>query len=584
MELDRIDIKNFRSIQNAEIIFNHNCLILLGKNEAGKSNVLKAIASVFGKYPVSKSDKRKRIGGEIIEKSYVRAIFKLSELDVDEIVSRFQKKYSDANLIKFKNDKTLRDYVKVVFREVLIQLNLNDLIIQNVYWKYNKKDFELDSVLFLLSNVFKKGEDPNSVKFNLETSVWEIANELLTEQKFNCHYWEYNKGFLLPNKVNRNTFIADSSSVKGLENLFTMCGITNIGKEFVDAYDQDGDYINFLDQISEKVTSIFRKAWGDFENTSIELSSDGDDIVIKVANKVKYSFEDRSDGFKKYISILLMLSTESRSNRINEKDLILIDEPDQSLYPTSATYLKEELLEISKKSKIIYSTHSQYMIDSNCIDRHIIVEKKDDITTLKSEKALAPFSDDELLRRAIGTSIFECLKPKNIIFEGYLDRELFNKYCTWHKKTANFKDNGIVYLSGISGVESLVQILMLAKKKFIIVADSDKTSNDRQLEFAKNYPDFKKNWIGYATVCDTISTMEDFIKEEIIEAELKKNDEAFVYDKTKNAIQNIEKQTGKENEKKREIKNNLIKALKKEQIKEDYGAYLDSLIEKVEAL
>lgn len=106
------------------------------------------------------------------------------------------------------------------------------------------------------------------------------------------------------------------------------------------------------------------------------MRPNGSEISIKVANKAKYTFEDRSDGFKKFISVLLMISTKARSNMIGERDIILIDEPDQSLYPTSARFLKEELLKISEKAKLIYSTHSQYMIDSTCIDRHIIVEKE----------------------------------------------------------------------------------------------------------------------------------------------------------------------------------------------------------------
>jgi predicted ATPase len=97
-----------------------------------------------------------------------------------------------------------------------------------------------------------------------------------------------------------------------------------------------------------------------------------------------------------------MLSTQSRSKKIKENDLILIDEPDQSLYPTSAQYLRDELLTIAKKSKVIYATHSQYMIDVNNLDSHLIVEKNDDVTTLNKANNKAPFATDELLRRAIG--------------------------------------------------------------------------------------------------------------------------------------------------------------------------------------
>lgn len=60
MKLDRIVISNFRSIKDTTIFFDSNCKILIGKNEAGKSNVLKVIAAVFGQYNVGSKDRRKK--------------------------------------------------------------------------------------------------------------------------------------------------------------------------------------------------------------------------------------------------------------------------------------------------------------------------------------------------------------------------------------------------------------------------------------------------------------------------------------------------------------------------------------------
>lgn len=78
MELTKIQIENFRSIKSENIILDHNCIILLGKNEAGKSNVLKAIAAVLGEYIVLNKDKRKRIDNEEIKNYYIRAVIKLN--------------------------------------------------------------------------------------------------------------------------------------------------------------------------------------------------------------------------------------------------------------------------------------------------------------------------------------------------------------------------------------------------------------------------------------------------------------------------------------------------------------------------
>jgi AAA15 family ATPase/GTPase len=580
MELSNLSIKNFRSIKDEEIIFDHNCLILLGKNEAGKSNVLKAIAAVFGEYIVKDRDKRKRIDTEKIEEYYVRATLKLKKNEVLNLVNKLQKKFTNSNKIIFKSKRTLFEFAEFYFSEILIQINISNE--QKPFfsrWGLENTDFELEQPLFLIGNDIVLVSTNNTL-FDIENEIFLLAQELYKSNPIKCHYWQYNDNFLLPNKVSITKFLSDPSSVKGLENIFTLCKRENIKQEFEDTLSQDGDYSNLLDQVSKSVSSTFQKIWKDFKDTAIQLSSDGGEIVIKVVNKTKYSFEDRSDGFKKFISILLMLSTQSRSNKIHEMDLILIDEPDQSLYPTSARYLRDELFNISKNSKVVYSTHSQYMIDSSCIDRHLIVEKKEDITTIKKEDRNASFSNDELLRQAIGSSIFECLQPINIIFEGWLDKELFIKYCDFVKCKKDFDNHGIVYLGGISGVDSLVQLLILAKKKFLIISDSDSPSNNKRDIFKKTYPEYIDSWLSYADVTNTISTMEDYFSIEHLKNVLNEY-KHFEYNINLNAIENISIATKKDKELIQSIKNKLIQKIKKENIENDYYDFLNKMKEKL---
>ncbi|MCL2414531.1 MAG: AAA family ATPase [Bacteroidales bacterium] len=583
MQLTKIQIENFRSIKSQTIIFDHNCLVLVGKNEAGKSNILRAISAVFSQYKVSGKDKRKRIGNEKISNYYVRAVLKLSEDDFDKILERFQKKYENTESIIFTSKKTLRDFIKTVFHEYLIRINIADEgKIMHSYWTYKKKDFDLENDIYLVGNSFNNLGV--GTKKELTSLILAEIKELYDENPYNCHYWAYNDKHLLPNSISIANFMNDPTVCEPLKNIFVLSGREDINVEFTNAMAEDGDYENLLPQISEEVTQTFREIWEDFKETSIQLRPNGTEMSIKIANKAKYSCEDRSDGFKKFISILLMLSTQARTNKIGERDIILIDEPDQSLYPSSARYLRDELLKIAETSKVIYSTHSPYMIDSECIERHLIVEKKDDITTAEKQDRNAPFSKDELLNRAIGTSIFDCLQDKNIIFEGWFDKELFNKHCGFHKKTEEFKNVGKVYLAGISGVETLVQILILANKKFIIVADSDQTSNSRKKEFENNYKEFSQNWLSYADVVEKVSTMEDFFESSYISEHLTVEHSKFVYKEDKSAVENIESVTKTDKEKKQKIKNELVNKVSKENIKEDYKNFVVQVKEKLSNL
>lgn len=565
MNLEKITIKNFRSIKEQVIKIEHNCIILVGKNEAGKSNILKAIAAVFGEYKISDNDKRKRIKNETIEDYLIDVDIQLSDNDINEIAKRFIEKYP---LFMLSGKSTIEDLIRDIFGTIILTISIEkDAKPKLEFYDYSSHSYKSET-----------GEDIEMAILNL----WTIVENYYNENSYKCHYWHYKDDYLLPSKVAIPTFTANPNSCKGLKNLFTLCNRGNINKEFKDAISQDGDYINLLEQVSQETTAIFREIWKDFAETSIELKPNGNEILIKVKNEANYSMEDRSEGFKKFVSILLMLSAPSRKNEINDKDIIIIDEPDNSLYPSSARFLRDELLKIAEKSFIIYSTHSQYMIDTNCIDRHYIVEKNFDITSVHQSPD-AEYCDDSVLLNAIGVNIFECLKPKNLIFEGWLDKKLFDIYLTSLNPSLQkiFSGIGKVYLHGISGVYTLVQILILADKSFVVISDSDKPSLDKRNDFFEKYPEFQNSWYDYANIISEISTVEDFLKSEYVEKSVKKSHPGFIFDKKKTTIQNIEALVSGNKEMKQQLKKELICNATVKDIKPDYKTFIQVIAKNV---
>ena len=582
MQIKEIQIENFRSIKSETISFDKKCLILIGKNEAGKSNFLKAIAALFKEYSLSSKDKRKKISNEIINERYIQADFIFSEEDVNKIEKEILENWPIVKDITFNDNYSLKDYIKFELPCFRYRIDVGD--------NKTPRFVHLDNKQTVVQPIGFISEDCNS--FSIEpkennTEIFELIESVLSDyydaNPYKCIFWHYDNNLLLPDRVNIQQFVKDPSSCKSLQNVFVMCKRTDIKKEFENAIEEDGDYTNLLEQVSKETTKEFRKIWKDFKNTAIELKADGNDILIKVADNAKYTFSDRSDGFKKFISVLLVLSTRARSNSIGERDIVLIDEPDQSLYPTSAKYLKDELLKISEKSRVIYSTHSQYMLDTNCIERHLVIEKKDDITTINRNIEYAPFNDDELLRRAIGSSIFENLKPKNIIFEGWLDKEIFYKYKEFNKDK-RFDSFGITYLHGVTGASTLASILIMAEKKFIIVADSDKTSMDKRKTFERDYPEYKDSWIAYGDVDNSVSTLEDFLQEDYIEDSIKSTGNPnFSYNKNKKAIENIEKNYPDKDERQK-MKKVLVDNIEKKNIKDSYSVFVNALYNKLTTL
>ena len=380
MQLKKIVISNFRSIKNIEIeikeINGKNCIILVGKNEAGKSNILKAIAAVFGKYQVSIKDQRKEIGDENIEDKdcYIRAVFSLNEDDIKKVINDFKDKYQNIEIIKFKESITIEDFINYSFNEILLRINIcNENKPYQAYWVGNKK-YSFDKKVFIKPNTFifeENGTEQEILSVDkLETILFNnCIKDLLNN--YECIFWEYKSEYLLPSNVNIEEFKANPDISIPLKNIFYLSDKKNIEEEIEKSLKKDDSLDNLLEKVSEKATKEFKKVWKDLKDTEFTLRKDGDNINIFVKNKVKYSCEDRSDGFKRFLAILIMLSTQSRINNLNDKDIILIDEPDTCLYPTSARFLRDELLNISKNSIVIYSTHSPFMIDTKCIKRHL---------------------------------------------------------------------------------------------------------------------------------------------------------------------------------------------------------------------
>jgi len=60
MKLDYIRIKNFRSIKDCRIKFDIPCRTLVGINESGKSNVLRALRLLSDRFKISKTSRHSR--------------------------------------------------------------------------------------------------------------------------------------------------------------------------------------------------------------------------------------------------------------------------------------------------------------------------------------------------------------------------------------------------------------------------------------------------------------------------------------------------------------------------------------------
>lgn len=216
-----------------------------------------------------------------------------------------------------------------------------------------------------------------------------------------------------------------------------------------------------------------------------------------------------------------MISVNVKTDDLTDT-LLLIDEPEISLHPSGARYLREELIKISKTNYVVYSTHSIFMIDSGDISRHYIVKKKDEITTIEPAKD-SNIADEEVLYNALGHSVFAVLKEKNLIFEGWNDKCLFSvalQGATTALKN-KYKDFGMCHAKGVGTIKTITPMIELAQRECLIISDSDKPAKDQQ----KMYRQEKGfgEWKHYQDIDASLvaNTGEDFIKNDFITKQVK---------------------------------------------------------------
>lgn len=338
-------------------------------------------------------------------------------------------------------------------------------------------------------------------------------NKITKSYLIHALFWEYDESNLLPSEISLDIFAAKPGDCIPLRNMFILGGMNKIKVE-IDRIKtlSNNQKQNFLNGIASKTTAHFRSVWKEYKNIEFQLRLDGDKIIPAIKEKNSFDLSKRSDGFKRFVTFLLMISVNVKTNNLNNT-LLLIDEPDSSLHPSGARYLRDELIRISSKNYVLYSTHSIFMIDAGNIGRHYIVKKAEEITTIEPARD-SNLAEEEVIFNALGYSVFETLNERNIIFEGWKDKKLFLTALEHAPAAvrASLKNVGICHAKGAKHIKAITPMIELAKRKCLILSDSDKPAKEQQKQYKqmRGYGD----WKTYQDVDASLVALtgEDFVK------------------------------------------------------------------------
>ena len=356
MKLVSIKISNYRSIdyitipidQLSDETFTYG---LIGVNEAGKSSILKAMALKDGLITLSQKDFRD-------SKKPISISFEYQVIDAAE-------------------KHIYLDWIAKV--QLGATQSMSDCLLVVHSFAY---DSRTKTTIF-----FAKRSDGEFV---------ELPPDVCLSSAFhNSIFWTAEDKYLISHPINLASFSENPDEISvPLRNCFSLAGITNIKERISQLADDSTEVEHLQTELGEKVTDHIKTVWPGHPIKITFLITNGlINFHVKdtdSSGKAKTA-DQRSDGFKQFVSFLLTISAQNKNDQLSNA-LLLLDEPETHLHPQAQEYLLAEVKKISKNERnniVIFATHSNFMIDKEDLSRNFRITKDRESTKLEKFSRVA---------------------------------------------------------------------------------------------------------------------------------------------------------------------------------------------------
>ena len=506
MILKSVKILGYKSIDEIEFSMekynNSFTKILLGKNGAGKSNILSALTALDllkNETPVNFY----KVQNQQYEPSRVEIVYCMEpethnyqkfiteHVDVSEKILKSIKIVSACHHVVLDPDDNEYgeywsfEYFPVCFDNIVYKPASNNQIAQ----LKEKTDISEE----------QRGEYTAFSEELFEKNIKPLLEQWCEKYEVQVIYWKPDPQYLVENEVPLKEFAENISKYPLVKNIFRLIGLDtkeDIANKISSMEKNSNLRAKLQHLLSKETTNYLNKKWKEHDDISIEVTIDAElNLLIKVQDKDKddnfYDMEDRSEGFKHFVSLLLTLSTDNDKNVLKNK-LILIDEPENHLHPSGIRDMLQELLKIGQNNYVFVSTHSDFMLDHNAKERHYIVSKKCGETNVKHITSDTDLNDDEVLQAAFGINVIkDFLSPHKLLVEGASDKNLI------YKALLRVEPNTDVRITNGNGsnIVSIASRMAFDSIYPIVVLDDDKAGQQMKKDVIKLGQDYSDSTV-----------------------------------------------------------------------------------------
>lgn len=478
MKLVSFSVSNYRSITRAHKIKLHDLTILVGKNNEGKSNIIKAISlsmNIIKKYTYFPH--KKLIG-----------YYKDFDYGYDYV---WQRDFPVSNQNKENGSKN------TVF-ELEFLLTEQEL---NQFNKFTKS--RLSTPDFIIIIEIGKDNYPKLKVSKKGTS--KLNNKVLLINEFVAKNIVFNYIPAIRTESQAIDLIRD--------NLAQELKVVENNPEYINAINT----INRLQReplngIAKKVLETLTTFIPSIQNVKIDIeenirkSSLRRAVEVSIDDGVLTNIDYKGDGIKS-LATLAMLT--DRYN-VEQSSIIAIDEPEAHLHPGSIRQLNIILQGLVKDNQVIIATHNQLFINKKDIKSNIIVSSGK-ASPAKSIKEIRDILDVKLADNLISCNY-------KIFVEGTTDKKIIESLLYKKPKIKNALINNEISVESLGGASKLVSRLYESNNTifdYYVLLDDDESGHDAY-DKAK-----KQNLIDLSKITFTkcigksFSELEDLLKPEI---------------------------------------------------------------------
>lgn len=549
MQLKSFRITNFRSIKDSGIIDVSRITALLGRNESGKSNLLRGLHSLNpldgfkALNPIKDFPRDRRLEECTDDTEVVDTTWFLDESDKEELLEilpratnvtkiNVGRRYGESRYVGFPE---LRG---IPFDAADIQAKVKKIAAGMRAKAAEGNTLEAAADAFEQKTAITKVRDTWAVDFaaaakaartalagadvDLTDSQDKLLNELeelsdtITadkEAQKKARSWAVEaipKFFYLDDypeldghqdmaaymqRKNQGRQHQTDSQRKADENFEKLCKVASLSPSTLEELRQRGDAEQrnqLVNRASAVVTNEVRRLWKDRE-LKVRFNLDGNHFDTLISDPtatydVEVNLNDRSRGFQWFFAFYVTFAADTDGGKV-ENAILLLDEPGLYLHAKSQGDLLKHF-EDDFTNQILYSTHSPFMVPTHRLDSVRTVNIADKIGTTVTNNPTGDAKTLFPLQAALGYDLAQSLfvGPNNLVVEGVTDFWILttvNAYLSDNGKTTLSSDLTLTPAGGAQKVSYMVALLTSESLNVLVLFDAEKESEVTKSELIK---------------------------------------------------------------------------------------------------